>query len=53
MLCRSHIAVIFSITTCGISMFETTLAEEQRINLIQFSNEEKNHKISKLFSKIV
>jgi hypothetical protein len=44
-LCRSHIAVIFSITTCGISMSETTLAEGQRFNLIQFSNGEKNTKV--------
>jgi hypothetical protein len=56
MLCLSHITVIFSITTCGISMSGTTLAEGQRFKLIQFSKggkiiklESISHKLYKIF----
>jgi hypothetical protein len=56
MLYRSHITVIFTSTTSGISKSETTLAEGKRFNLIQFSNEGKitileviSHKMYKIF----
>lgn len=51
MLCRSHVAVIFIITTCGISISETTLAEGQRFHLIQFSKGGKIIKFEVIYHK--
>jgi hypothetical protein len=52
MLCRSHIAVIFSITTFGISISGTTLTEGQRFHLIQFSKGGKIIKFEGIYQKL-
>jgi len=52
MFCRSQIAVIFSITTYGISISETTLAEGQRFHLIQFSKGGKITKFEGIYHKL-
>ena len=52
MLCRSYIAVMFNITTYGISKSETMLAEGKIFNQIQFANKGKSTKLEGISHKM-